>query len=236
MKKWFLLSFFSSIIIVNANAKDKNNIVFDYSDMSLSSIGIYNPKLEGEKTGLNAELIARKNGIDNLEKYFESSCDGLDKSSLDVKNDWENSFHSQGTEIYSNGVLAVTLQAPIKQIFKTSVKLRKGIKTDEGEKISFQIPEQVPLTAIRCGTLELNLGDNKKIHVIPIDSVKLDSANKKTTIHLIFNPKTSDLELDPDFKDKNNDILDNSTLADSEDLSSEVLPISVVINTNNAVE
>ena len=72
MKKWFLLSFFSSIIIVNANAKDKNNIVFDYSDMSLSSIGIYNPKLEGEKTGLNAELIARKNGIDNLEKYFES--------------------------------------------------------------------------------------------------------------------------------------------------------------------
>ena len=107
-------------------------------------------------------------------------------------------------------------------------------RSDEGEKISFQISGQVPLTAIRCGTLELNLGNNKKIHVIPIDSVKLDSSNKKTTIHLIFNSKMSNLELDPNFKDKNNDILENSTLTDSEEFSSEVLPISIVINSNNA--
>src|SRR6185503_4498473 len=111
MKKIIFISIFFVLFSIDAQAKD--NIVFDYSTLSLNSIGIYNPKLEGEKTGLNAELIARKNGIDNLEKYFESSCGGLDKSSLDVKNDWENSFHSQGTEIYSNGVLAVTLEAPI---------------------------------------------------------------------------------------------------------------------------
>ena len=227
MKKYiFLLPLLFSIV---ANAKDKNNIVFDYSAMSLSSVGIYNPKTEGEKTGLNAELIARKNGIDKLEKYFENSCEGLDKSSLDIKNNWENNFHSQGTEIFSNGVLAVTLQAQIKQVFKISSKSKKSLKTDEGEKIIFQIPDQIPLTAIRCGTLEVNLGNNKKIHVIPIDSVQSTSSNSKI-IHLIFNDKTSDLELDPAFKEKNNDLLENSTLADIKDISSEILPISVAIN------
>lgn len=230
MKKNILFGFLFLSLAMNISAKEKNNIVFNYSTMSINSVGIYNPKVEGEKPGLSAELIARKNGIDNLEKYFERSCEGLDKSSLNVKNNWENSFRSQGTEIYANGVLAVTLHAQIKQIFKTSAKSKKNIKTDEGEKIVFQIPEQIPLTAIRCGALEVNLGDNKKIHVIPLDSAPKSSV----IIHLTFNPGTSELELDPAFKEKDSDIIENSTLIDNEDFSSEVLPISVAIKENNA--
>ena len=233
MKKINLaLGLFSFLFVLKGYTKEKNNILFDYSTMSLDSIGIYNPKVEGEKNGLNAELIARKNAIDNLEKYFENSCDGLDKSSLNVKNDWENSFRSQGTEIYANGVLAVTLQAPIKQIFKISSKSKKVLKTDEGEKIAFAIPDHIPLSSIRCGTLQLNLGDNKKIHLMPTDSIASTSTNVKT-IHLIYNSKNSNLELDPAFKTKDNEILENSTLADIEDISSEITTISVALKGKN---
>ncbi len=221
----FLLLSLSGI----AHAKDNNKIIFDYSSMSLSSIGIYNPKLEGEKSGLKAELNARKNGIDNLVKYMNNSCDGVDKSALSLRSDWDSGFHSQGTEIFSNGVLAITLQAPLKQIFKTSSRSRKVIKTDEGEKIVFQLPPVIPLSAIRCGTIELDLGDKNKIHIIPLDSIE-NTTNNIQIIHLVFNAKNSNLELDPAFKVKESQILENSTLADIENISSEVLPIAVAID------
>ncbi|MES2615909.1 MAG: hypothetical protein V4591_10890 [Bdellovibrionota bacterium] len=227
MKNYLLFSVVPFLATTNLYAK--NNIFFNYSDMSVNSVGIFNPKVEEGKNGLNAELIARKNGIDNLAKYFESSCEGLDKSSLTVKNDWENKFRSQGTEIFSNGVLAVTLQAPMKQVFKTASNTKKSIKTDDGEKIAFQTSEQIPLAAIRCGSLELNLGNNKKIHVIPMDSIKAPSTTTKI-IHMVFNAKTLDLDLDPAFKEKNNDIIENSTLADIEDVSTDVIPVSFAIN------
>ncbi len=231
-KIFFLMSIITSF---DVSALVKENIEFNHTDMSIISRGFYNPTVDGEKSGLNAERIAIKNGINNLEKYFESSsCDGLDKSSVDIKSGWEDSFHSQGTEIYSNGVLAVTLQAPIKQVFKS--KLKKSIKTDTGEKIFFQIVGQVPLSAIRCGTIEVNLGNNKKIRILPIDSVKETSTNKKTTIHLVFNTKANNLELDPDFKKTGEEILENSTLASDEDAPSEILPVSVLVDKSKNAE
>ena len=210
-------------------ASEKSNLYFDYYNMTLTSNGVFNPKVEGEKTGLNAELIARKNGMDNLQKYFENTCAGLDKSSLDVKSDWENNFHSQGTEIYSDGVLAVTLKGQIKQVFKIPLKLRKAIHTDENEKIAFHFPEKIPMSAIRCGSLEINLGNNKRIHVIPLDSVDSEESHVKT-IHLVFNNKTSTLDLDPAFKENDSDIIENSTLADVQEISSDVLPILVSVD------
>lgn len=225
MKKYFFLFLIANALNQFAMAKEKITLNFDFNEMSINSIGIFNPKVDGEKSGLNAELIARKNGIDNLEKYFDSSCAGLDKSSLGVKKDWENSFHSQGTEIYADGILAVTLEAPIKQIFKPSPKSKKTIKTEDGDKIVFQMPKEIPLTAIRCGTLELNLG-TKKIHVIPLDSVEAPGTGSKI-IHLVFNKITSNLELDPATKEQESEILDNSSLDEIDDIAMEILPISV---------
>jgi hypothetical protein len=208
-------------------AKEKNNLYFDYETMTLTSVGIFNPRTEGEKTGLNAELIARKNGMDNLQKYFQNTCSGFDKTTLDVKSDWENSFHSQGTEIYSDGVLAVTLKGQIKQVFKSPVKLKKVVRTNKNERIAFYLPKNIPITSIRCGTLELNLGDNKKIQIIPIDSVAEDAHVK--TIYFTYNQKINSIELDPAFKESNDTLIQNSTLSDPKELSSEVLPVIVSV-------
>ena len=238
MKLFRPTSFFllNSLFFLSAhaipNTKDNTKIVFNYEDMTLSTVGVYNPKIEGEKTGLHAELIARKNGIDNLEKYFESSCEGLDKSSLDVKNEWENNFHSLGTEIYYNGVLTVTLRSPIKQIFKLAPKTKKNIRTDDGERIVFQIPDQIPNSAIRCGTMEIDLGDNHKMHIFPIDSVAKKSSSIKI-VHLVFDATSSNLKLDPKTKEADMETLDYSTLADIEDISSEILPITVSASSIN---
>lgn len=215
--------------VPNNIKNEKKNISFIYSNMTMNSVGIYNPKVDGEKNGLSAELIARKNALDNLEKYFENSCDGLDKSSLNVRSDWENNFRSQGTEIYANGVLAVSLQAPMKQVFKTSSKARKNLRTDNGEKIAFQIKNPVQTSGTRCGTMELDLNPKQKMHLMPTEVIASPPSYVKV-IHLVYNKEKSMLELDPEFKKSNMDIIENSNLADIEDLSSEITTVTMAVD------
>lgn len=167
-----LFGFFScqAAFALKETADDK--IVFDFSKMTIQSLGVYNPEKDGEQMGLKAEFTARKKGLSKLNGYFTESCEGIDSTKLGVKNSWESSFHSQGTEIYANGVLVVPLQALVREVFRGPAVKSKPLKTQKDEKILFSLPANVPSRFVRCGTIELTYGNNQKVYLLPNQTAK----------------------------------------------------------------
>lgn len=86
-----------------------------YQDHNISFFGFYKPKSAEEKlSGLKAEMLARSEGKSYIAKYLKDTCGGSDK----LKENWQSAFHSQGSEIYSNGVLKILMQAKMEDVFK----------------------------------------------------------------------------------------------------------------------
>jgi hypothetical protein len=156
-----LLSF-TSIPSAQAEVKNDTAITFDFQGRQIQFYGIYTPSKSNQKAqGLDAEIVARRNGIAHLTSFLTNSCAGA-QSGQDSENSaspsWQGVVKSQGSEIYSNGVLKISLVAPIKDVLKETVKKKsQSLKAKDGSPLALKLPK-VPASVLKCGMLSLTLG------------------------------------------------------------------------------
>jgi hypothetical protein len=150
-----------------AETKSDNKITIDFSSRQVQFFGIYSPELSGKRAGLDAEIAARRNGIMNLNARLKSSC-GNTEASASSGPDWQGSVKSQGSEIYSNGVLKISLVAPMREVFKDVARKPSTLKTKEGKPIALRFPK-LTLANFKCGLLNVNVA-GKTVALNPLSS------------------------------------------------------------------
>ncbi len=201
----------------------QSEIHFDFKHMVILSSGVYNIKNEDDKNnGLNAEVNARKNGVLAFENYIQESCKNSNKLSLKIKDNWRNSFRSQGTEIYPNKTIVILLQANYKEIFQNSKKNNpKSFVTPDGQKIVFSLPEKISSKNISCGAIPFEY-KNRTLFLIPNEQVTNPSDNN-LIVSLVLNGNFLKLKNNDDAK-----ILDSLSLLKDEKQNNSVQAISVL--------
>lgn len=222
--KWITLILSQAFCSFAYGQGEENKVSFDFSKMTISTFGVFSANQDEKNSSLKAEVSARKNAISNIGAYFKNSCQKIEKNQLGTKPDWENSFHSQGSEIFSNGVVKVSLIAPFRDVLKTPNNTKKKIiLTDDGKKIAFSMLFTLPGTSVQCGAIILDIGNNKKVMISPAKVVS--SAIGLTVVKLAYDGKS---ELKPATPDDAT-IIQNSTLAKDPYVPASVIPIVVVI-------
>jgi len=161
-----LLAFFAPFSAPAALASTLDDVTYDFVSRSLTVRGYYVPKQGDAKSGLAAELEARQNGVTALTRHLGKVCEGgTDNSHL--ASGWQRSLRSQGSEIYSNGVLKIILTSDLDKVFKGySVARAKKLRTPEGEPIVFRLPA-LPQGSISCGSANFEFA-GKKYAVSPV--------------------------------------------------------------------
>lgn len=148
----------------------KDNFMYSFESRNLFVYGVFNAQKTTQKNGLDAELAARQEGMGALANYLTTSCQGDEGQQITgahLRANWQRSLRSQGSEIYSNGVLRIILMAPLRDIFKKYANTKtQNVKTTDGEPLVFQLPE-IPPAAVKCGIVKMALGAKKNVSVIP---------------------------------------------------------------------
>lgn len=174
VKKTFLFAFALAavgfVFDTNALAAEPQNdtkITFDLSSRQVQFFGIYSPDQGGKKAGLDAEIAARRNGIMNLSARLKGSCGGAE-ATQSTGPSWQGSVKSQGSEIFSNGVLKISLVAPMREVFKDVARTPSTLKTKDGSPIALRFP-RLTLANFKCGLLSINIA-GKSVSVNPLSS------------------------------------------------------------------
>jgi|GEM_PF-637874 len=144
-----------------AELKNDTKVFFDFSGKQVQFYGVYTPGKDKKRGGLEAEIAARRNGIIHLNSQILNSCgknlDGKGDDSL-ASPKWQGSVKSQGSEIFANGVLKISLVAPIKEVLKeNAAKKPSSLKTTDGAPLALKIPK-LPVSALSCGVITINVG------------------------------------------------------------------------------
>ena len=165
-------------------AQQAKDISYDFKTRQMTILGIYTPPdgAPSKKSGLDTELEARRNGLAALTEYLEKSCAtaeaGVAVEDLKLQSNWKTSLRSQGSEIFSNGALKITLTANLREVFKVYSNAKpKTFKTAEGTPLYFDVPK-VPASAVKCGYIKFSVSPRKNIFVAPVRVSGADAAAK----------------------------------------------------------
>ncbi len=149
---------------LSAHASTEAEVTHDFLGKQIRVHGYYAPQQGERKSGLAAEIEARQNGVSRLSDHLAKACAKEDGRILE---DWKAALRSQGSEIYSNGVLRIILTANLKDVYKPFVAGKSKVpKTAEGTPLVFRFPA-VPQAAVTCGTVKIEF-QGKKLTVAPV--------------------------------------------------------------------
>lgn len=178
----------SSIVLFQETcfaAKNGTKVNFDFVSRQVIFYGVFTPEGDGTRDGLSAELLARRDGIAHLTSKLQDSCNGLPAAPGAVRpssnGGWISSVRSQGSEIYANGVLKISLMAPVREVFKEFPANSSPLKSKSGVPLSIRFPI-VSIDKIKCGKLSLSVGA-RKVDVNPF-LVSRDSTEK--TVRVVY--------------------------------------------------
>lgn len=168
----FALLFFSTPLQLFAQeSKKETKITLDYASRQVQFFGVYSPEGGAKRAGLEAEIVARRNGIAYLNSKLKGSCEKNLSSGIEAGTsapNWQSSVKSQGSEIFSNGVLKISLVAPMREVFKDVARKPSVLKTKEGSPISLKLPS-LTLANMNCGLVNLLVG-GKTFTINPLSS------------------------------------------------------------------
>jgi hypothetical protein len=177
----FISAFYSN----NSHAEELKNdtkITFDFSLRQVQFFGIYTPENGGKRGGLEAEITARRNGIANLNSKLTSVCkSGATEQNTSLPS-WQGSVKSQGSEIFSNGVLKISLVAPLREVFKNVDRKPATLKTKGGSPLALKVP-RLSLANIKCGLVSVSVG-GKIIDLNPLSGAS-ESGAKVVNLELV---------------------------------------------------
>lgn len=151
-----------------SDAKNDTRITLDFALRQVQFFGVYAPESGNKRGGLDAEIVARRNGISYLNSKLQGSC-GKSVSAADQTTSspsWQATVKSQGSEIFSNGVLKISLVAPIREIFKDVERKPSVLKTKEGAPIALRLP-RLALANLKCGLVNLSVA-GKTLAINPL--------------------------------------------------------------------
>lgn len=159
-------------------------ITIDFQNRQIQFFGIYSPaKSSSRAQGLEAEIVARRNGIAHLTSQLTRGCGVAQNSKPNdtAAPSWQGVVKSQGSEIYANGVLKISLVAPLRDVLKASGKKSTSLKTKDGSPLALKLP-RLPASALKCGVLTVSLG-GKTVTLNPL-SGSTDSGAKVVNLAL----------------------------------------------------
>jgi hypothetical protein len=175
MKNYYALLpiLFSSFPAFAASIQNDTPIIFNFPSKEVLFHGVFMPGQGNAKTqGLDAEIAARRNGIAHLNSFLASSCGqaSVEKNEgVSGTPSWQAVVKSQGSEIFSNRVLKISLVAPVRDILKNMSKTNvKTLQTKDGQQIALKLPK-MPASALKCGLITLTLG-SRNVALNPLAS------------------------------------------------------------------
>ncbi len=173
-------------------------------------------KRNSTRSGLDAELHARRKGISQLGEVFKASCD---EENINPK--WKDSVRSLGSEVYADNTLKILLAGKISAVLNHP-RQAADVLHSEGGTVAFRIPQYVPFKNSDCGVLKLDYGGSSPLPVIP--SRKKNSNSEKTVVISLIFENSSQL-LVPKNK-KNRELLAQTNLSEFQDRKTAlVIPI-----------
>lgn len=188
---WGVGPLLALFFVSRAHAADANktNVNFDFVSRQVVFYGLYVPQSEKNIDGLSAELYARRDGIAHLTSKLQESCRNTSASDTAVRpstnGGWISSVRSQGSEIYANGVLKISLTAPVREVFKEFPASSFALKTKTGSPLNLRFP-LIPIERMSCGKLRVAVR-GKMVEVNPFTLSKDATAQ---TIRLVFQGNT----------------------------------------------
>lgn len=163
-------------------SRNNSKITFDFSLLQVQFFGIYTPENGGKRGGLEAEITARRNGIANLNSKLISVCDSGTAGQNSSQPSWQGSVKSQGSEIFSNGVLKISLVAPLREVFKNTARKPSTLKAKDGSPLALKVP-RLSIANIKCGLVSVNVG-GKIIELNPLSGA-FESGAKVVKLELV---------------------------------------------------
>jgi hypothetical protein len=161
-KSVLLIPSFISFAAVAADIRNDTKITIDLQGRQVQFYGVYAPGTANSRVqGLEAEIAARRNGITHLNSFLNAQCGSAQSEQSGEKAafpSWQGAVKSQGSEIFANGVLKISLVAPLKDVLKDTAKKKSiRLKTNDGTSLALRFPK-VPARALKCGLVSLNVG------------------------------------------------------------------------------
>ena len=150
----------------------------NYSLDRLNFAGINKSSIKLRQNGLEAEILARRNGIEFLQNEFQAHC-----NNTTVKPNWQDTVKSLGSEIYADHTFKIILAGSISDLIE-SPGSQAELLTADSQSLVFRIPTAVPFSSTRCGVLTLQLADGKNINVFPRRYTRSKGAESYTTVSL----------------------------------------------------
>lgn len=155
----FISAMSASVATATSEIRNDTAITFDFQNKQIQFFGIYSPgKSSPRAQGLEAEIAARRNGIAHLNAQLMRGCEAgqSNKPNESVGPSWQGAVKSQGSEIYANGVLKISLIAPMRDVLTTSGKKSLTLKTKDGTPLALKFP-RLTASSFKCGVLTLSL-------------------------------------------------------------------------------
>jgi hypothetical protein len=127
---------------------------------------------KGEKrTGLEAEIISRRNGIEALGGQLKKICKDTSLSS-----NWKDLVRSNGSEIYLDQTIKILLIGKLSEVITATKDVAATqIVAADGKPLAFRIPAAIPLAGTQCGAVFLNLPDGGQLRVFPMRGTASES-------------------------------------------------------------
>jgi hypothetical protein len=189
----FLASSGSAFATQPGDGKDLERITVDFAAMQVLTSGMYKPDQDRKKSmsGLEAETAARREGILSFKAYIDNSCSGIEN--ISAKNGWQQTFRSQGSTLFPEGTLEISLKAPYREVFQLSASAQKIPTLENGSKIVFILPSSLPGSAVRCGAIALELGGGRSAYIAPKTFIAGEQGGEKDSknkyVKLVFDDK-----------------------------------------------
>ena len=155
---------------------DTMPITYDVARNNIEFIGLYRPDPKEPRSGLNAEISARQDGIARMETELKKECGSGERAGRIVSG-WQSSVRSQGSEIFADGSLRIFLSANFTSIFKRKKEQNPlAPLTADGRPILFTLG-QLPLQAVQCGVVRFDY-QGRILELIPQPTSGKDNAFK----------------------------------------------------------
>jgi hypothetical protein len=156
------------------SAETEERVLFNFRSQSALVYGVYSAKTHGKKSGIDAEIAARREGKQVLTDHLFALCaksvnlDSDWKARLSPRRDWNaNTLTSQGSEVFPGSALLIRLMTPLDKVFsKYPPKDIRPLSNGQSESFVFRVPP-LSLKTLKCGTVMLVTEPSRKILVAP---------------------------------------------------------------------
>lgn len=172
---------------VSASAQTEGAVDLNYLTGRLLAAGRFVVPNERSGSGLDAEMAARRDGMERLEQVISNRC-----STEQINPDWKSLVRSVGSEIYSDRTFRILLAGDIKQLLPGLQGKRAELLLTDGKQPAFRILTSVPFLATNCGRVNLRLPSGENVIVVPFR--KRAGSDDAPVISLRFNAGQGELE------------------------------------------